>query len=216
MLLFLLTAVPLSFLFLVALMGGGNLPQKVLITPAIRGGIFALPVYGLLSWLQRFVDYEYEPWPLSLFHGAFDVTGPALLIVLGVTVSARWLFEERSTDLYIGLSSFVAGFFSVVGLIEVVYSGHYHSVYDLFLLPSIRVYLMLLLPALATAGRHEFGSLRIVYLFATLIVIVIPVAVSVLFAMRFVAGAIAVNIALLALAVGAVYLLQGLYFRSFA
>ncbi len=216
MLLFLLTAVPLSFLLLVALMGGGNLPQKVLITPAIRGGVVALPVYGLLSWVQGFVGYEYEPWPLSLYHGAFDITGPALLIILGVTLSARPLFEERSTDLYIGLSSFVAGFFSMVGLLEAVYSEHYLSVYDLFLLPSLRVFIMLLLPALVTAARHEFGFLRIVYLFASLIVIIIPVTVSVLFAMRFFAGAIALNIGLLAFAAGMVYLLQGLYFRSFA
>lgn len=216
MLVFLLTAVPLSFFLLVALMGAGNLPQKVLILPAIPGLLFALPVHGALSWGRRFVTYEYEPVALSIFHGVFDVTGPAILVLLGVVLLARRLFEERSTDLYIGLSSFVAGFLTVVGVLEVVYAGHYHSLYDLFLLPSIRVFFLLLLPALVTAARHEGGVLRIAYIVALSVAMLVPVIVPVLFAMRLVAAAITLSVGLVALAAWAVYLLQGLYFRSFA
>lgn len=215
MLVFLLCAVPLSFLLLVALMGAGNLPQKVLLTPTVRGGLFALGIYPLLDWIEGTTPVTYEVWPLFLRYGAFHAFGVVFLAVIGILWLCRWLFAERSTDLFIGLAAFFAGYFTVFGILEVVFPVQYPSIYDAFLLPAIRIAMMLLVAGCLTAARHERLILKVSYLLLAVLSTAIAALVVAVFVLRYSGFAVGLTLGLSVVAVGITYLLQAAYFRSF-
>lgn len=214
---FLLTAVPLSFLLLVTLMGAGNRSKVVLFTPAIRGGLLALPVYALIARLEYISSVQYEPLLTLFLHvGVKDVIAPAVVALLGGIVFCWKLFSEESTDLFVGLAAFIAGFFTVFGVIEVVYPSHYSSVYDLFLIPVVRVGVMLLLAGLTTAVYREGSLLRVLWVLLGLLSFAVPAFVPTLFAMSYDLISVLVTVAYIGLALVGVYLLQTRYFRSLA
>ncbi len=215
MTLFLLTAVPLSFLFVVALMGAHGLPRKTLITPAIRGGILALVVYGLFYRVRDITVISYEPSELFLRVLGLDVAGPAVVLVVGCALLCRWLFIERSTDFFIGWLSFAAGFLTIFSVIEVVYPVRYPSIFELFLVPALRVSIMLFVASFMTAARGSFGWVRVGWIAAMLVVLILPAFVPQLFLLRYTAYSVLLTVAIAGAAAGATHILQGAYFRSF-
>lgn len=215
MTLFLLTAVPLSYLLTVALMGAQGLPRKTLVTPAIRGGILALVVYGLFYRIREVSVVSYAPADLFVRAMSLDVSGPAFVMLLGCALLCRWLFIERSTDFFIGWLSFAAGFYTIFGVIEVIYPIRYPSVFDLFLVPALRVSLMLFFASFMTAARGSGGFIRVAWIVALIGSLVLPSFVPQLFLLRYTTFSVVLTGVFAIGAVGTTYLLQGAYFRSF-
>ena len=215
MTLFLLTAVPLSFLLTVALMGAQGLPRKTLVTPAIRGGILALVSYWLFYRIQEVTVVSYEPSQLFLRALTIDTAGPGLVMIFGCAILCRWLFIERSTDFFIGWLSFAAGFYTIFGVIEVVYPVRYPSINELFLVPALRVALMLSIASFITAARGSRGWTRVGWIAALAGSLVLLTFAPQLFLLRYTPYSVVLTAAVAGASAGATYLLQGAYFRSF-
>lgn len=212
---FLLTAVPLTFLLTVALMGAQGLPRKTLVTPGIRGGIFALVCYALFYWIEQMLVISYDPAQLFLRAVIIDTAGPSIVMMLGCAILCRWLAIERSTDFFIGWLSFAAGFFTIFGVIEAVYPIGYPSIYQLFLLPALRVSLVLVVASFMTAIRGSRVWMRLAWAAALLGFLGLSAFAPQLYELRYTPYSVLATVAFAGASVGVTYLLQRVYFRSF-
>jgi hypothetical protein len=180
--------------------------------PFLRGMLVALPL--LLVWLvlRLVFDLSYDPRGLYLHHLSTGMLYPLLPGIALFYLFERSLLRERGYIVVLGSAAFLAGIYLVHAVVDVLRIPHHYGPYVAFLLPTLRLGLIAVVPPLLGAASREPRPLRFLFV---LLVAVIPAAfagVPLLFELRYVL----VSHLLTALALGVSLLihvaLMGAYF----
>ncbi len=144
--LFLIAAAPLSFIYALILRDEAGEPSSLVAVSALRGMLAYLMELAILLFLGRFVPRIYSGWGAYFYSVLYDFGIPILgtfLLYLWFTPDVRG-FSPRERRL--GLLSFIAGAITLAGIMDIFLRAEYFGVYELFLLPALRVTAMLLIP----------------------------------------------------------------------
>ncbi len=216
MVLFLVVGIPLFHMALVSVMAGRNVSGTIVLGSWYRGLLWGVPVALLLNYLLVPAEPPYTPGGLFAFFTAGHFLGPGLLALLGVGVTARHLFSERGVELFLGLTAFFCGTFTVLGVADAVVAFRHPDAYQLFLLPVGRIGVVTLGGALLTAFKVQRGKLRALYVPAALAVPCLFGPVPMLFFLNYPGYAILATVGATVVAGGLVYVVQRRYFPSIA
>lgn len=167
--LFLISAVPISYLYLLVLREQANERSELVATPVLKGALSYLIVLIPLFSMERFVVRPYVGAGLYFYVTIHDFAIPVYLAVL-----LHLWFTPRSRDAspderFLSLTSFLTGLFTVAGIMDLFTRAEHFGPYELFYLPALRVALMLLAATLMYQVAAETVWVRYVYLFALLV-----------------------------------------------
>ncbi len=170
MVLYLLTAVPLAYAFVLVLNGAPFPVRRFTVFPVVKGFVTGLVVYGILVLSAILVPLEISFFGVYIFSAVFTFTIPLLVAISAFFFLERRVFEESETAVFTSMTSFLAAFFSVYGLLDIVFGSARFSIYDVILVPSLRVGVLLLIPILVVTARSVFGWMKIVTFIALAII----------------------------------------------
>ena len=146
--LFLIAAAPLSFIYVLILRDEAGEPSSLVGASALRGMLAYLIELAILLLLGRFVPRVYSGWSAYFYSARYDFGIPIIgtyLLYLWFTPDVRGL---SSRERRLGLLSFMAGAFTLAGIMDIFLRAEYFGLYELFLLPALRVAAMLATPIL--------------------------------------------------------------------
>jgi hypothetical protein len=166
MVVYLLTAVPLAYVFIVMLLEAHGMPTRITVVPAVKGAISYAIVAIVMSVLSPIFPLYYMPTTIFLHYFMDELLLPVALIVGCFFLFSRSLWHETRIDRFLGLVAFFAGYYTVAGFVDLFTHAHYFSPYTLFLLPTIRVVLMILVPSGVVAFYEERMFTRYLYITA--------------------------------------------------
>ncbi|GEM_PF-2662716 len=176
MFLFLLTAVPIAYLFLLAFMRQTDQPVQLTLVPFVKGMLAFVPAFALLLVLEHMVPNRFNAGPLYLRFTLVKIGVPLLAAVIGALLitgrRARVDFPGAMT----ATLSFISGYYSVSGILDTIRNIGQTDPYTLFLLPATRLVILVLLPVLLVAAHREVGVLRAAMLLG---IVAIPAALGV-------------------------------------
>lgn len=144
--LFLIAATPLSFIYALILRDEAGEPSSLVGVSALRGMLAYLFELAMLLLLGRFVPRTYSGGGAYFYSALYDFAIPVLgtfLFYLWFTPGVRGL---SSRERRLGLLSFIAGSMTLAGIMDIFLRAEYFGVYELFLLPALRIVAMLLIP----------------------------------------------------------------------
>ncbi len=144
--LFLIAAAPLSFVYALILRDEAGEASSLVGASALRGMLAYLLELAILLFLGRFVSRGYSGWGAYFSSALYDFGIPVLgtfLLYLWFTPDVRGLSARERR---LGLLSFLAGAITLAGFTDIFLRAEYFGVYELFLLPALRVAAMLLIP----------------------------------------------------------------------
>ncbi len=156
MTLFLLTAMPLFFAFIVLLpWDGQKAPRRLfLVFQFLRGVLVFFPAWPILLLLRRITGFAYSGFPLFLSLLVRDHLPPILLAVGGFLLVMRAVrYPSSDEGVFLITVSFLSGFFAMMSVADFIAGYGRWDAHALFLLPLLRVAAVLFLAALA--GRFE-------------------------------------------------------------
>ncbi|MBA7647030.1 hypothetical protein ES703_54799 [subsurface metagenome] len=143
----------------------------------LQGLLYCLPVLILILLLRRIVPLSYRPFKLYLYYLIQDHLLPFLL-VLALYLS---VFREKK---FIELLFFASGFYSLLTFSEIFLNYGRYELYNIVLLPVIRMGILLNFTLLFIRYKDWYGYRKILYLF---LIMLIPLAggLATYFYMRF-------------------------------
>jgi hypothetical protein len=162
--LFLMLSVPLAYVYLLIVRDEANQPAAMTSLSALKGAIAYLIVLIPLLAIDRFAERPFSGPGLYFFGTVYDFAIPGLfgfLLYLWFTSDPGGLTPEER---FLSLTSFFAGLFTVAGFMDLFVRPEYFGSYELFLLPALRISLMLMLPVLFYFYAAETLWLRYAYL----------------------------------------------------
>ena len=169
--LFLIAAAPLSYIYALMLRGETGEPSALVGVSALRGTIAYLLELALLLLVRRFVPHAWSGIG-AYFYGAFCDFGIPLLgsfvLFLLFTPDVRSL---SSRERRLALQSFCAGAFALAGIMDIFLRAEYFGVYELFLLPGLRIAGMLLIPVIYRLFVEQTFWTRSLYI---VIIVLLP------------------------------------------
>ena len=155
----------------------GYLPRGTLALLFLKGFLFAVPSLIIILLLRRFVPFSYRFFPLYLYYLLVEQ-----LVPLAALAAAYFLaYSQRS---FRELLLFGGGFFTLLGLAEVLYHYGQHDPYFLFILPAVRMAILLFLPIFYLRFQEWYGVVRALFLALLVMLPVLGAAISYLY-MRF-------------------------------
>jgi len=164
--LFLIAAAPLSFIYALILRDEAGEPSSLVGVSALRGMLAYLMELAILLLLGRFIPRIYSGWGAYFYSALYDFGIPLLgtfLLYLWFTPDVRGL---SSRERRLGLLSFIAGAIILAGIMDIFLRAEYFGLYELFLLPALRVTAMLLIPILYRLFVDETFWIRGFYIAA--------------------------------------------------
>lgn len=144
---FLLFAVPLSFVYVLILRDLARHPPAFLAIPALRGAISTIVVAIGAAFLRRFVEQPFSGSGLYFYMAVLDYVMPATICFLMFLLLTPSVFSLSPEEGFVSLLSFLAGHFAVQGFLDLV-QRDFFTAYELFVAPSMRVALVLLVAVL--------------------------------------------------------------------
>lgn len=166
MVVYLLTAVPLAYVFVILLLEAHVMPARITVVPAVKGAISYAIVVLVMSILSPIFPLYYRPATIFLHFFMDELLLPLALLVGCFFLFSRGLWHETRIDRFLGLIAFFAGYYTVAGFVDIFAHAHYFSPYTLFLLPTVRVTLMILVPSGIVAFYEERMFVRYFYIAA--------------------------------------------------
>lgn len=157
-------SVPLAYVYLLVLRDQANRPIALTAISALKGAIAYLIVLVPHLLMNRFTLRPYSGPGLYLYGTVYDFLVPGIvgfLLYLWWTRDPGGLAPEERC---LSLQSFFAGLFTLAGLMDVFVPVGHAGTYTLFLLPALRIALMLLAPILYYHYSAETIWLRYLYL----------------------------------------------------
>jgi len=175
---FLIAAAPLSYIYALVLRDEAGESSAFVGVSALRGALAYLIELAVLLLLARFAPRTYSGIGSYFYSVLYDFGIPVLgtfLFFLWFTPDVRGLAaRERSLTLL----SFLAGALSLAGIMDLFVRAEFSSVYEIFLLPALRVSAMLLVPFLYRLFVEETFWTRYLYIAA---LVALPFAFSTAF-----------------------------------
>jgi hypothetical protein len=128
-----------------------------------HGVLSALPL--LIIWWVLSVgwDMSYTPSGLYLYHLVLHMLYPLLPAVGLFSLFERRLFSERGHVVVVSMAAFLAGVYLVHAIVDVLRVPYYYGPYIAFLLPSLRLGLIALVPTLIGAASREPRPLKLLF-----------------------------------------------------
>jgi len=164
--LFLFAATPLSFIYALILRDEAGEPSSLVGVSALRGMLAYLMELAILLLLGRFIPRVYSGWGAYFYSALYDFGIP----LLGTFVLYLWFTPDvrglSSRERRLGLLSFIAGAITLAGIMDIFLRAEYFGLYELFLLPALRVTAMLLIPILYRLFVDETFWIRGFYIVA--------------------------------------------------
>lgn len=157
-------SVPLAYVYVLILRDQANQPVVLTAVSALKGAIAYLLVLVPLMIIDRFVERPFTGAGLYFYGAVYDFVIPGhlgLLLYLWFTRDPAGLTPEER---FVSLLSFLAGLFTLAGLMDVFLRPVYFGAFELFHLPALRIALTLLFPVLSYHYAAETLWLRYVYL----------------------------------------------------
>lgn len=154
MILFLLTAMPLFAAFLVLLpWNEERTPRRLFLgLQFLRGALLYFPAWLVLLLLRRIAGFAYSGFPLFLSLLVHTHLVPALLALCAFfLVVRRQKYPPTDEGVFLTVAAFLSGFFWMLGMADFVAEYGRWDAHVLFLLPAMRLALVLFL---ATIARH--------------------------------------------------------------
>jgi len=133
--------------------------------------LYCVPCFVAVLLLRRYISLSYRFFPLFFYYFCIDHLLPLVLLV-----TAYFTFYSESN--FVELLLFSGGFFSVLGIVEVLFGyGHYEP-YLLFILPTVRMGILLFLPIFFLRFREWYGVVRALFLTLLIFVPFLTAAIS--------------------------------------
>lgn len=175
---FLIAAAPIAYIYTLILRDDAGEPSSLVGVSVLRGMIAYLLELGILLLLQRFAPRTYSGTGALFYSALYDFGIPILgsfLLYLWFTPDVRGLAaDERQLSLF----SFMAGAAFLAGIMDLFVRAEYYGVYELFLLPGLRVVAMLIVPVLYRLFVEETFWVRFFYIAA---IVALPFAFASVF-----------------------------------
>ena len=172
---FLIAAAPISYIYALILRDEAGEPSSLVGVSALRGMLAYLIELAILLLLGRFSPRTYSGIGAYFSSVLHDFGIPVLgsfLLYLWFTPDVRGL---AASERRLSLMSFVAGAVSLAGIMDIFVRAEYFGVYELFLLPALRVAAMLLIPVLYRMFVEETFWIRGFYIAG---IVAIPFALA--------------------------------------
>jgi hypothetical protein len=140
----------------------------------IRGFFYALPCLVVILIVRRFFPLSYRHFPLYLYYFFTDHLIPVVfLAVLYFLAFSQKTFRE--------LLLFGGGFYTLIGIVEVFSQyGQYES-YLLFLLPALRMAILLFVTIFFIRYQEWYGVVRALFLILLVFVPFLGAAITYLY-----------------------------------
>ncbi|MEE8440227.1 MAG: hypothetical protein V3S41_00780 [Spirochaetia bacterium] len=162
--LFLIAAAPLSYVYTLILRDEAGEPQSLVGVSALRGMPAYLIELAIILLLGRFAPRVYSGYRAYFSSVLYDFGIPILgtfLLYLWFTPNVRGL---SSRERRLSLLSFIGGAFTLAGVMDIFLRAEYFGMYELFLLPALRVTAMLLVPIFYLLFVEETFWIRGLYI----------------------------------------------------
>jgi hypothetical protein len=175
---FLIAAAPVSYIYALILRDEAGESPALVGVSALRGLLAYLIELAILLLLGRFAPRTYSGIGAYFYSVLYDFGIPVLgsfLLFLWFTPDVRGL---AARERQLSLLSFVAGVVSLSGIMDIFVRAEYFGVFELFLLPGLRVAAMLLIPVLYRLFVEETFWIRILYIAG---IVAIPFAFASIF-----------------------------------
>lgn len=215
MMIFPLVSAFLTFVFVLACMGGRSVSSSVVFGPFVRGFVSLFPAYLLIAWFEWGVTKQFLPAGLYFWHATGAFVLPIVALAIMGALCIRPVFSEQPTEVFVGIMAFASGFITAWALADTIFGSQYPGRYTVFLEPVLRVSIMLMLPALLTAARATFGMIRVLCIGAAVLWLFLLPFAPMLYFLGFFTWSLIVTLAVLVTTVGVVYVLQGYHFSSY-
>jgi len=145
--LFLIFAVPISYLYFLTVTGQSSASPLLLSRAIAKGALFSVLVLTAAALLRRFVSVSQSGFAYYFVTSLEDMWLPTIILVGLYAWSTREFRDQPPSERQTTLRSFLVGGFTVLSFFDLFLPAGYYSPYDLFLLPAMRVSLMLAAPA---------------------------------------------------------------------
>ncbi len=160
MVLFLLASMPLTYFFILGISGQSDQPRQYTLLAVVRGALWAVPATGILAILRFLIGEGYSTGRLYLVYGVGEVLAPFIVAGIGIALLERQSLNSDLSAALAGLTSFLAGYLSVLNLFEIVrFLRHFDSAI-LFVLPLVRIAFVAAFPLLFLLAFREQYSTR--------------------------------------------------------
>jgi hypothetical protein len=175
---FLIAAVPLSYIYALMLRDEAGEDPSLIGASVLRGMLAFLIELIPILLLRRFAPRVYSGIGAYFYTALYDFGIPVIglfLLFLLFTPDVRGLSGREKR---LGLLSFLAGAFSLAGIMDLFLQPDFAGVYTLFLLPALRVAAVLLVPTLYRLFAEETFWVRGFYMAG---IVAVPFALAVVF-----------------------------------
>jgi hypothetical protein len=172
---FLLFAVPLSYIYVLILRDLARHPPAFLAIPALKGALVTLIVAIGVSLFTRFTEQPFSGPGLYFYLAIHDFVMPAAICFLLYLVMTPGLSSLSPDERLVSILSFLTGHFAVQGFLD-LFERYFFTSYELFVAPAMRVALILMIAVLYYRFSDETFWVRYLYLF---LLVLSPFAVAV-------------------------------------
>ena len=148
--------------------------------PALKGVLAYLVIAAPLVVASRLVPRPFDGVELYLYSVVQDFAAPGILSFVLYLWFVRDIRRLAPEERFLSFVSFLAGAFTLAGLLDLVLRADYYGTYELFQLPALRIALMLVLPSLFYRFSAGSSSSRYLYIPAILFVPLVLGAVPLL------------------------------------
>lgn len=209
MILFALVAVPLSCYISLRFTGD----RVELFGPLVRGALWYVAGLAAAFLTGLLMELSYTASDLFLYFALRDGYIPYILALGGFFALYHRLVLRDDRAMIPVMTAFLAAYFSVAAIAEIVLDTSLRGVYQTIVMPSYRAVIPVLVPVLIGAWIREGRlPLRALYTLAILGLPAIATAAPVLLTLRYTGYGIAAGVLLPAAGVAAYLLLRGAYF----
>lgn len=165
----------------------------------IKGFFYALPCLVVILILRRFLPLSYRHFPLYLYYFFSDHLTPVVfLAVLYFLAFSQKNFRE--------LVLFGGGFYSLIGIVEIFSKYGQYEPYVLFLLPALRMAVLLFVTIFFVRYQEWYGVLRVLFLILLILVPFIAAAITYLYMRAYLVWASCLTVLLFLGSLGYTYL----------
>jgi hypothetical protein len=140
----------------------------------IKGFFYAIPCLVVILILRRFVPLSYRHLPLYVYYLFTDHLIPIVfLVVLYFLAYSQKTFRE--------LLLFGGGFYTLIGIVEIFSQYGQYEPYLLFLLPAVRMAVLLFVTIFFLRYQQWYGVVRVLFLILLLFVPFLSAAITYLY-----------------------------------
>jgi len=159
---------PVCTLFLISAWFGYQ-DHSALARQGLKGGAFYFLVLIVELILNRVWHLSFTPLGIWGYYVVLDYVMPVGLASVAFYLTHRSRRDQAERAVASLFAAFLAGFFTVAAITDIIRNALYSNQYELFLLPTNRIILTALIPLFVAAWQRESRALRFIYPFLMLL-----------------------------------------------